>query len=259
MILKVNKFVRNSEEIGGCVLASEIDALGRENEVEDSNLLKNSMMMEKRDNNVDGDPVRNDTKENFTEAWKKPQHIKISFSRDLTEMSDDGIVVMLNAEKEVLNTQVLRHSLVIKILCSFKSAKAMDEVLNGGPWYVGGHIIGMDKWPPLFNPNSFKGITAPVWIRLAYLPLYCWDEENIAIIASRVGVPMFVDGNSFKWGKREFAWVYVRLNLENRLPNGVWVDGIAGRFFQKIEYEKIDLICYHYGKAGHDRKGFPEV
>ncbi|XP_020686134.2 uncharacterized protein LOC110102231 [Dendrobium catenatum] len=153
-------------------------------------------------------------------------------------MSDDGIAVKLNVEKEVFNMQVLS--------------------LNGGPWNVGGHIVGMDKWSPLFNPNSFKGITASVWIHLPCLPLYYWDEENTPRNSSSVGVPMFVDGNCFKWGKHDFARVCVRLKLANRLPNGVWVDGIAGRFFQKIEYEKIDLICYHYGKAGHDRKGCPD-
>ncbi|PKU85341.1 hypothetical protein MA16_Dca003080 [Dendrobium catenatum] len=32
---------------------------------------------------------------------------------------------------------------------------------------------------------------------------------------------------------------------------GVWVDGLEGRFFQKIEYEKISTFCYKCGKIGH--------
>ncbi|PKU73524.1 hypothetical protein MA16_Dca008088 [Dendrobium catenatum] len=117
------------------------------------------------------------------------------------------------------------------ILCPFKSEEAMEEVYNGGPWYVGRFIVGMDKWSPSFNPNSLKGITKPIWIRFPCLPLFCWDEENIARIASRIGVPMYVDGNLFRWGKREFSRVCIRLNLENSLPKGVWIDGMAGRFF----------------------------
>ncbi|XP_020701168.1 uncharacterized protein LOC110113082 [Dendrobium catenatum] len=208
-------------------------------------------------------------------------------------MLDDGVAVKLNAEKENMNSKVLKFLLVVKvlgnkisfpmcsvelrrhwnkfgnfhmtslgmnwILCSFISEEAMDEVLNGGPWYVGGYIVGMDKWSTSFNPNSFNGITAPVWIRLPCLPLYCWDEENITRIASKIGVPMYVDGNSFRWGKHEFVRVCIRLNLENSLPKGVWIDGIAGRFFQHIEYEKIDMLCFYCGKVGHDKDLCPEI
>ncbi|XP_020686944.2 uncharacterized protein LOC110102802 [Dendrobium catenatum] len=116
----------------------------------------------------------------------------------------------------------------------------------------------MDKWSPFFNPNSVRGITAPVWVRFPCLPLYCWDKENFIKIASRIGAPILLDGNSFKWGKREFSRVCIRLNLENSLLNGVWVDGIASHFFQGIEYEKIDLIFYQCGKVGHESKLCPE-
>ncbi|XP_028550194.1 uncharacterized protein LOC110093001 [Dendrobium catenatum] len=162
---------------------------------------------------------------NFQDAWQKTKHTKITADKLITELSKDGIAVKLNAEKEVLNSEILRHSLVELrkqwnkfgnfhmtsiglnwILCSFKSLEAMEEVLSGGPWFVGGYIVGMDKWSPYFNPKSFKGISAPVWIRLPCFPLYCWDEENIIHFASRIGAPMLLDGNSFKWGKREFAW-----------------------------------------------------
>ncbi|KAL0925393.1 hypothetical protein M5K25_003719 [Dendrobium thyrsiflorum] len=69
---------------------------------------------------------------------------------------------------------------------------------------------------------------------------------------------MYLDGNSFRWGRREFARVCIRINLENNLPSGVWVDGIAGRFFQKVEYEKIDLLCFRCGKIGHDSSNCAE-
>ncbi|KAL0928564.1 hypothetical protein M5K25_000458 [Dendrobium thyrsiflorum] len=32
---------------------------------------------------------------------------------------------------------------------------------------------------------------------------------------------------------------------------GVWVEGLAGRFFQKLEYEKISFFCYECGRVGH--------
>ncbi|KAI0513418.1 hypothetical protein KFK09_009438 [Dendrobium nobile] len=220
------------------------------------------------------------------EAWTKPKHIKINFDREQVELSEDGIAVRLNSDMEEKNKQVLRHSVVIKvlgnnvlfpvcsielrrqwrkyggfhltsigmnwILCSFKTEEAVEEILNGGPWYVGGYIVDMDRWSSTFDPYSFKGISAPIWIRFPCLSLYCWDEDNIARIASRFGIPMYIDGNTFRWGKREFARVYV-IDLEKKLPNRVWVEGSAGRFFQRVEYEKVDLLCYHCGRAGHDK------
>ncbi|KAI0530851.1 hypothetical protein KFK09_000399 [Dendrobium nobile] len=143
------------------------------------------------------------------------------------------------------------------ILCSFKIEEAVEEVINGGPWFVGGHIVGMDRWTTEFDPYSFKGITAPIWIRLPSLPLYCWDDDNISRIASRIGTPMYFDGNTFRWGKREFAQICVKIDLEKKLPNGVWVEGAAGRFFQWVEYEKVDLLCYKCGRVGHNQNGCP--
>ncbi|XP_028549094.1 uncharacterized protein LOC114579246 [Dendrobium catenatum] len=48
-------------------------------------------------------------------------------------------------------------------------------------------------------------LNADMEIRLPCLPLYFWDEDNIARIASCLGTPMYIDSNTFYWGKREFA------------------------------------------------------
>ncbi|KAI0526876.1 hypothetical protein KFK09_002469 [Dendrobium nobile] len=115
LVLKVNKFVRNLEENDGRNIASKIDALGSQEDVEGINLVNNLEIDVKQDNNDDWDFDRNGMKENFIDAWKKLQHIKISFNSDQAEMSDDGTAVKLNAEREVINAQVLKYSLVIKV------------------------------------------------------------------------------------------------------------------------------------------------
>ncbi|KAL0912002.1 hypothetical protein M5K25_017943 [Dendrobium thyrsiflorum] len=43
----------------------------------------------------------------------------------------------------------------------------------------------------------------------------------------------------------------VRIALDAQLPLGVWVEGSTGRFFQKLEYEKISSFCFKCGKIGH--------
>ncbi|XP_020686286.1 uncharacterized protein LOC110102323 [Dendrobium catenatum] len=129
--------------------------------------------------------------------------------------------------------------------------------MEGGPWFIGGNIIGLDKWSPSFIPESLKGLSAPVLIRMPCLPLHCWDEHNICRIASMIRVPIYLDGNSFKWGKREYARVCIRIDLDKKLPKGVYIEGKHGRSFQKVEYEKISSLCYHCGKIGHLKNTCP--
>ncbi|KAL0917893.1 hypothetical protein M5K25_012996 [Dendrobium thyrsiflorum] len=102
---------------------------------------------------------------------------------------------------------------------------------------------------PYFSPCSLKGLSSPVWVRMPNLPLYCWDEINVARIASLIGTPLLLDGDMFQWGRREFARVCVRLELDKPLPLGVWVEGVNGRFFQKVEYEKISSLCFSCGRV----------
>ncbi|KAL0915657.1 hypothetical protein M5K25_016090 [Dendrobium thyrsiflorum] len=220
-------------------------------------------------------------------SWNKPKHIKINFNKGKLVLSEDGQAVKLVESSEISNAKRLEFSVVVKVfgkelppnvvawelrrqwakfdqfhftslgkgwyLCSFKCLEAFEGVLAGGPWFVNQHIVGLDKWSTDFSPTSMKGLSSPIWIRMPHLPLQCWDEENVALIASMIGEPLMLDGNMFLWGKREFARVCVRLELDKPLPLGVWVDGIAGRFFQKVEYERISTFCFNCGMIGHDK------
>ncbi|KAL0927660.1 hypothetical protein M5K25_001856 [Dendrobium thyrsiflorum] len=65
--------------------------------------------------------------------------------------------------------------------------ESVESIVSGGPCYVCGHIIGLDKWSPNFSPSSLKGMSSLVWIRMPHLPLQCWDETNVSRIASKCG------------------------------------------------------------------------
>ncbi|KAI0492226.1 hypothetical protein KFK09_026495 [Dendrobium nobile] len=127
----------------------------------------------------------------------------------------------------------------------------VEWVLSGGPWFINGHIVGMEKWSIDFSPLSMKGLTTPTWIRLPHLPLQCWDELNVARISSRIGKPLMFDVTMFQWGRREFARVCIRMKLDQYLPLGVWVESISGRFSQKVEYVKISTFYFECGMIGH--------
>lgn len=54
-----------------------------------------------------------------------------------------------------------------------------------------------------------------------------------------MGLLYVINDNMFQWGRRSFTRFCVRIELDRKLPLGVWVEGSLGRFFKKIEYEYI--------------------
>ncbi|KAI0524521.1 hypothetical protein KFK09_003895 [Dendrobium nobile] len=199
--------------------------------------------------------------------WKKPDHVPILHPEDFNAISGDGISIDLNLDRVRANMEMLDRAVVGKILgrrASFFLLKSeiqrqwgRNEVLRGGPWFIGGNLVGLDRWTPNFSPASMEGLSSPVWIRLPNLPLQYWDERNIARIATKIGTPLWIDALTANWGRREYARVCVRMNLANKLQAGVWVNGWNGRFYQKVEYEGIGVMCFGCGKIGHRRDHCP--
>ncbi|PKU70998.1 Uncharacterized protein MA16_Dca020986 [Dendrobium catenatum] len=136
-------------------------------------------------------------------------------------------------------------------ICVFQSSEARDAVLSGGPWIVGGNIIGMDRWSPSATPNSLHGLHSPIWIRIPQLSLMYWDTHNITRIANMLGDPLWMDSHTSSWGRSSFARICVRIDLSQKLLPGVWINGIHGRFFQRVEYEGLTNFCFNCGFLGH--------
>ncbi|PKA46003.1 hypothetical protein AXF42_Ash019764 [Apostasia shenzhenica] len=142
-------------------------------------------------------------------------------------------------------------------ICQFKNDADRDAIIRSGPWTVAGQILGLDVWSLDFNPSSSVGASTPIWVRLPELPLYCWGKENLARISSDIGVPLWLDPVTANMEKIAFARVCVRVNLAQPLKLGVWINGPKGKFFQRVEYEGITVICFKCGVVGHRDKNCP--
>ncbi|KAI0516092.1 hypothetical protein KFK09_008764 [Dendrobium nobile] len=178
-------------------------------------------------------------------AWRKKPDVNVDNMELGSFLSEDGKMVVLHAEKELENVKRLEKAIVVKTFG--------DNI----PF----HVVSTElrrQWEK-FGKFHIIGISSPVWIRLPNLPLQCWDEVNICRIASLVGKPYLLDGNMFQWSIREFARVCVRIPLDMRLPQGVWVKGSAGEFYQKVEYEGVSKICTECGTIGHSLKECGEL
>ncbi|KAL0922998.1 hypothetical protein M5K25_007039 [Dendrobium thyrsiflorum] len=103
------------------------------------------------------------------------------------------------------------------------------------------------------------GLSSPMSIRLPHLPLLYWDNTNLARVASFFGKPLWVDAQTNSWGRNAFARVCVRMDRGAKFPPGVWISGLHGKFFQRVEYEGISHLCYHCGLVGHKISHCPNL
>ncbi|KAL0905901.1 hypothetical protein M5K25_024349 [Dendrobium thyrsiflorum] len=122
----------------------------------------------------------------------------------------------------------------------------------GGPWIIASNIIGMDRWTPNSSPNSLQGLHSPIWIHLPQLPLMYWYKTNITWLANMLGEPLWMDSHTSTWGRSSYARIYVRIDLSQQLQPGVWINGLHGHFFQKVEYEGFSSFCFACGFIGHE-------
>ncbi|PKU75231.1 hypothetical protein MA16_Dca015753 [Dendrobium catenatum] len=133
---------------------------------------------------------------NVANSWTKKPYIRLNFKKADAILIDDGKEVKLLEENEMINDNRLGNSLVAKVfgreipphvvawvlrlpwaqlgqfhfttlglgwfLCSFKNYVALDRVLSGGPWFMNGHIIGMERWSIEFSPSSMKELTSNI-------------------------------------------------------------------------------------------------
>ncbi|KAL0919940.1 hypothetical protein M5K25_009031 [Dendrobium thyrsiflorum] len=132
------------------------------------------------------------------------------------------------------------------LLGLFASSQARDAVLQRSPWFVNDRLVGLDRWSP-----SFTGIYSILWLRLPSLPFQLWDKKHIAMFASVIGEPLWLDNSTLDWGTASFARVAVRVEIIRPLRTGIWVEGPFGRFYQHFMLEGLSVFCPHCLSVDH--------
>ncbi|CAH9129594.1 unnamed protein product [Cuscuta epithymum] len=73
-----------------------------------------------------------------------------------------------------------------------------------------------------FTFDDAEFLKVPIWLKLPSLPMDCWDEEVINMIASRVGVPIFTDGIANEKSRLNFTRMLVEVDVA--MPPPLFVD-----------------------------------
>ena len=71
-------------------------------------------------------------------------------------------------------------------LIRFSCVDDFDKVLNGGPWFIGGHFLGIRPWEPYFKAFEAKLMPMAVWIRFPKLAIEFYDRVVLKEIGSAI-------------------------------------------------------------------------
>ncbi|XP_028066232.1 uncharacterized protein LOC114269176 [Camellia sinensis] len=87
----------------------------------------------------------------------------------------------------------------------FENSDSCSKVLEGGPWYIGNQLLILKKWKRMMRLTKEQVSQIPVWVKLFNVPMEYWDDEGLSRIASKIGVPLFMDHLSSSGNRISFA------------------------------------------------------
>lgn len=62
-------------------------------------------------------------------------------------------------------------------LIKFECQADLDNVLKGGPWFIGQHFLVIRQWEPDFRPSIASFSLVAIWVRLPELTIEYYDPS----------------------------------------------------------------------------------
>ncbi|OMO90064.1 reverse transcriptase [Corchorus capsularis] len=143
--------------------------------------------------------------------------------------------------------QPWKQTLIVKVLVRVRNPDDYNTIVSGGPWIVAGHYLTMRKWKPLFRPCQASITSTAVWVRFPGLPIEFFNRAKLTEAGNLLGRTIKVDKPTDSSSRGKYARVCVEVELGKPLIGGIMV----GTFWQKVEYEGLDEICFDCGIYGH--------
>jgi hypothetical protein len=138
-------------------------------------------------------------------------------------------------------------------LIRFESKEGFEDVLKGGPWFIGEHFLSLSPWVPNFRASEASVSSIAVWIRLPELPVEYYHKDSLFQIGSGLGPVLRVDFNTAAGTRGRFARLCIQVDIDKPLTRTVRV----GKTRLAVIYEGVSLLCFHCGKIGHRREWCP--
>jgi hypothetical protein len=132
-----------------------------------------------------------------------------------------------------------------------------DLIFRNGPYFMGTRGMYLNQWTPNFSPENDIPSIVPVWVRLPFLPLHCWNDETIKNIGNTLG--RFIDQVEPRDRLQPCARLCVEVDLEKGLPEAIQLTLDGWSYIQTEDYQQLSFKCKAFHEYGHFAKNCPKA
>ena len=128
-----------------------------------------------------------------------------------------------------------------------------ENIIRGGPWFIGEYFLTIRAWEPNFKPSNATCSLVAIWLRSPELPIEFYDPGVLKEIGSAIGPVLWVDSHTATEARGRYGRICVQVDLNEPLTRSILLEGMV----QEIQYEGIKSLCFSCGQVGHRKKGCP--
>jgi len=132
----------------------------------------------------------------------------------------------------------------------FRLEEHLAQVMKRN-WNIFNLPLLLKPWHPLFDANSERVDSVPLWVRLPGLPLQYWKPHHLREIGNIIGNFLEADLSFLENKQREVARILVNVNIREGLAEDLQM--IWGPFVYKqvLDYENVPFRCRRCHAYGH--------
>ena len=102
-------------------------------------------------------------------------------------------------------------------LVKFELCEDVDNILKGGPWFIGQHFLAIRQWEPEFKASSVTFSSVVVWIRLPECSIDFYKQNALLKIGKAIGPVLRIDAYIATGVRGRFTRLCVHFNLDKPL------------------------------------------
>ena len=134
----------------------------------------------------------------------------------------------------------------------------MEWVERCGPWSFDNNLLLLYRWKKGLTSTNISFTHSPFWVQIWGLPFEHMSQDVGEEIGSKLGKFIEVDRHSWQSGQAKFMRVCVELEIDKPLRRGAYIASSEDeQLWLTFKYERLPIVCFIYGKLGHDKKHCP--
>uniref|UniRef100_A0A1S4AWE6 Uncharacterized protein At4g02000-like n=1 Tax=Nicotiana tabacum TaxID=4097 RepID=A0A1S4AWE6_TOBAC len=128
----------------------------------------------------------------------------------------------------------------------------MLRALQGGPWFVNGSYLSLQRWSPNFVATEARSHITAVWVRLPNLPTEFYDGFILQKIGNKIGKLVKIDACTSATIKGRYARC-LEILMDSPVRSYIYI----GKHMQLIQYEWKHFLCKNCCRLGHTKSSCP--